>query len=95
IIDNEHYGETGQQQTHTAMGVDLAAVAAACGFPRVQNITAAEDLPALRHSLHESDELLLAVIKVALTYDPFVLPPRDGAYLKNRLRRVLAADREF
>ncbi|MCB0015638.1 MAG: hypothetical protein KDE34_27170, partial [Anaerolineales bacterium] len=28
IIDNEHYGETGQQQTHTAMGVDLAAVAA-------------------------------------------------------------------
>ncbi|MCB0009967.1 MAG: hypothetical protein KDE04_26055, partial [Anaerolineales bacterium] len=86
IIDNEHCGETGQQQTHTALGVDLAAVASACGFPHVQTATAAEELLALRQSLHESNELLLAVIKVALTDDPFVLPPRDGAYLKNRLR---------
>ena len=92
IIDNEHYGETGQQPTHTALGVDLAAVAAACGFPRVQTITNATDLPALRQSLHEADELLLAVVKVALTDDPFILPPRDGPFLKNRLARGLAAD---
>ena len=33
VFDNERYGETGMQATHTAHGVDLAAVAAACGFP--------------------------------------------------------------
>ena len=32
VLDNEHYGETGMQQSHTAMGIDLAAVAATCGF---------------------------------------------------------------
>ena len=33
VFDNERYGETGMQATHTAQGVDLAGVAAACGFP--------------------------------------------------------------
>src|SRR5213595_742951 len=32
VIDNERYGETGMQQTHTAYGIDLAEVAAACKF---------------------------------------------------------------
>src|ERR1043165_3219956 len=32
VIDNERYGETGMQATHTAHGVDMAAVAEACGF---------------------------------------------------------------
>ena len=32
VLDNEHYGETGNQPTHTADGVDLAGVAAAAGF---------------------------------------------------------------
>jgi thiamine pyrophosphate-dependent acetolactate synthase large subunit-like protein len=29
VLDNERYGETGMQETHTAHGVDLAAIAAA------------------------------------------------------------------
>src|SRR5216117_2041111 len=32
VMDNERFGETGQQQTHTAMGTDLTTVAAGCGF---------------------------------------------------------------
>src|SRR5689334_23580907 len=32
VIDDERYGETGMQRTHTAFGVDLAAVAKACRF---------------------------------------------------------------
>jgi len=35
------------------------------------------------------DDLFLAVVKIALTDDPLVLPPRDGAYLKNRMRGAL------
>src|SRR5437764_6216141 len=32
VIDNGHFGETGMQRSHTGHGLDLAAVAAACGF---------------------------------------------------------------
>src|SRR5215472_17204945 len=32
VLDNERYGETGMQATHTALGLDLAAVAASTGF---------------------------------------------------------------
>jgi hypothetical protein len=39
VIDNERYGETGMQATHTADGVDLAAVATACGFKTSKVVT--------------------------------------------------------
>src|SRR5436189_6358436 len=32
VTDNEHYGETGMQLTHTRLGVDLAGMAKAAGF---------------------------------------------------------------
>src|SRR5688572_21323681 len=32
VIDNEHYGETGMQPTHTRYGVDIPAMARAAGF---------------------------------------------------------------
>lgn len=89
VFDNERYGETGRQPTHTARGTDLAAVARACGFPHAHTVRAAGDLAALRAAIHERDELFLAVVKVALTDDPLMLPPRDGAYLKTRLRTAL------
>ena len=32
MIDSEHYGETGMQQTHTSAGVDLAGSPRLAGF---------------------------------------------------------------
>ena len=32
VIDNQHYGETGMQASHTGKGIDLAKIAAANGF---------------------------------------------------------------
>ena len=32
VLDNEHYGETGMQASHTARGVDLAGIARAAAF---------------------------------------------------------------
>lgn len=93
VLDNEHYGETGHQPTHTALGVDLAAVALACGFPHARVVRAEEDVEELRRDIHERDELFLAVVKVALTPDPMTLPPRDGAFLKSRLRAALLGPR--
>src|SRR3974377_897521 len=32
VLDNQHYGETGMQASHTQAGIDLVAVAKACRF---------------------------------------------------------------
>lgn len=53
-IDNAHYGETGNQETHTAMGVDLAGVAQACGFDNVMSVSQESALPAASAALRET-----------------------------------------
>ncbi len=89
VIDNERYGETGQQQTHTALGVDLAAVAAGCGFPTVRTVREASELALLREDLHSAAGLSFGVVKVVPEELPRVLPPRDGPFLTQRLRAAL------
>ncbi|MFQ5959000.1 MAG: thiamine pyrophosphate-dependent enzyme, partial [Alphaproteobacteria bacterium] len=44
VLDNERYGETGMQATHTAWGVDLAAVAAGAGLPVAETVWDAAEL---------------------------------------------------
>ena len=78
VIDNERYGETGMQATHTASGVDLAGVAAACGL-RV----------CAWQAIHQQPGPAFAVAKVLAEKIPLVLPPREGALLKARFRRAL------
>lgn len=89
VLDNEQYGETGQQPTHTATGTDLAAVARACGIARTATVRQATDVARLRDQLHDDGGLLFAVVKVAPGDAPRVLPPRDGTYLTHRLREAL------
>ncbi|MEZ4619621.1 MAG: thiamine pyrophosphate-dependent enzyme [Caldilineaceae bacterium] len=89
VLDNERYGETGQQRTHTALGTDLAAVARACGIATCLTIAREDELPGLRDQLHTLSAPLFAVLKVAPDELPRVLPSRDGAYLTRRLRTAL------
>lgn len=89
VLDNECYGETGRQTTHTGMGVDLASVAGACGFPNVRTVTQADELVGLREDIHAPNGPLFAVLKVSTDELPRVLPPRDGPYLTQRMREAL------
>ena len=89
VIDNERYGETGMQDTHTAHGVDLAGVARACGFKYSRTTSS---LKTLRSIIHESAGPNFAVVKVAAEKLPLVLPPLDGVALKDRFRRALLGD---
>ena len=91
VLDNEHYGETGMQPSHTAFGVDLAAAAKACGFASSAQITTMAQIAALREAIHRAEGPLFAQIKIAADKLPLVLPPRDGAHLKNRFRRSASA----
>jgi thiamine pyrophosphate-dependent acetolactate synthase large subunit-like protein len=82
VIDNERYGETGMQETHTASGVDLAGVARSCGLKVV-------DYKNLAAAIHKQRGPHFAAIKVDAEKIPLVLPPREGALLKARFRRAL------
>jgi thiamine pyrophosphate-dependent acetolactate synthase large subunit-like protein len=84
VIDNERYGETGMQVTHTAHGVDLNAVARGCGLKILSG-----DLQEIRESVHGQPGPNFAAIKVQAEKIPLVLPPREGALLKARFRRAL------
>lgn len=89
VLDNERYGETGMQKTHTASGVDLAAMAAAAGFATSETVRDLAVVESLRARIHEQSGPHFAQIKVAAEAAPLVLPPRDGAHLKNRFRQAL------
>jgi thiamine pyrophosphate-dependent acetolactate synthase large subunit-like protein len=93
VLDNERYGETGMQSTHTAHGVDLAAVARACGFAGSSTVTTMDDVGRLRREIHTADGPLFAQVKVSADKLPLVLPPRDAVHLKNRFREALLGDR--
>lgn len=92
VQDNEHYGETGMQETHTKHGVDLVAMAAGAGFARTMLVTEAGQVPGLRAAIH-AEGCLFALAKVSAESLKLVLPPREGAYLQARMREaVLGAE---
>ena len=89
VIDNERYGETGMQATHTAHGVDLAAVARACGFDESREVRTSDEVERLRAAIHSAQGPLFAAVKVIDEKLPLVLPPHDGLLLKDRFRRAV------
>lgn len=89
VLDNEHFGETGMQPSHTAQGVDIDKVASDCGFDWTAKITDMRGVSDLRNRIHTGGGLKLATIKIKPEMAPRVLPPRDGIYLKNRFRAAL------
>ena len=92
VLDNERYAETGGQRTHTAHGVDLAAIAAGCGFAAASTVRTRAEVDSLRGAIHAGAGPLFAAVKVDPTDLPRVLPPRDGVYLASRFRQALLGE---
>ncbi len=90
VLDNERYGETGMQLTHTAHGVSLAELAKACNFDRTDIITEMEEIGPFRQQMQSTDAgLRFAQIKIKAENLEKVLPSRDGVHIKNRFRAHL------
>lgn len=89
VLDNGHYGETGMQRSHTAMGVDLVGVAKACGFAWAEHVERADQIAGLRARIARREGLGFASVRIAANDPPRVLPSRDGVEIKNRFRRAL------
>lgn len=89
VQDNEHYGETGMQETATRHGVDLVAMARGAGFERTMLVTKPEEVPALKAALHAGEGPFFAVAKIDEASKKLVLPPRDGSIIQNRMREAI------
>lgn len=89
VIDNERYGETGMQQTHTASGVDLTQIATGCGFGQARMVLDRKGVDLLHKMVHGEAGPNFAQVKVVAEKIPLVLPPREGTLLKARFRRAL------
>jgi thiamine pyrophosphate-dependent acetolactate synthase large subunit-like protein len=89
VFDNGVYGETGMQPSHTQSGVNLMAVAAACGIAQCFDVRDEAALADLAARIKTFTETLFARVLIAPEEAPRVLPLRDGAELKNRFRAAL------
>jgi len=90
VLDNQHYGETGMQSSHTDEGIALDKVAAACGFAETAELRTLEDVDRLAKRLSEPAQgPRLFVFKIAAENLPRSLPPRDAVHVKNRFRAHL------
>jgi thiamine pyrophosphate-dependent acetolactate synthase large subunit-like protein len=89
VFDNGVYGETGMQPSHTQGGVDLMAVAAACGFADCQEVADEAGLADLAGRLKTFTAPLFARVRIVADDPPRVLPERDGVELKSRFRAAL------
>ncbi len=89
VLDNERYGETGMQATHTAGPTNLSAVAAGAGIPVVGDIFDQVQLEAALPRIRAEPGPVFFNIKVRAEDLPLVLPPKDGVRLKDRFRAAL------
>jgi thiamine pyrophosphate-dependent acetolactate synthase large subunit-like protein len=90
VIDNHHFGETGMQTSHTGRGVDLATIAATCGFAPTRTVSTLGEVEVLADTLRTpAAGPRLFVIKVAADSPPRSMPSRDAVYIKNRFRAHL------
>lgn len=90
VLDNGRFGETGMQMSHTGLGLDLHRVAEAAGFASVteiRDLAGVEDFR--RELLRTTGGPRFATLRIRADNPERALPPRDGIYLKNRLRTHL------
>ena len=88
-LDNEIYGETGDQDTATRKGVDLAGVARATGFAHVIALTEEKDVVKTVREVREAPGPVFVNVKVSAKPDGPLPKTRDGVFMKLRFRQAL------
>ena len=90
VLDNEVYGETGGQASHTAATVDLVGVARSCGIADARAIGTMAEIEAFAPSMQDvSSGPRFVSIKIDSANLERVLSSRDGTFIVNRMRGAL------
>lgn len=92
VLDNERFGETGMQKTHTASGVDLAGIALAAGIRTSRTVRTMEQVSEIRDLAHQGKGPVFALVKINPEALVFTLPPADGVILTTRFRQSVLGD---
>jgi thiamine pyrophosphate-dependent acetolactate synthase large subunit-like protein len=90
VLDNECYGETGGQASHTAAAADLVGVARACGIAEARAMTTMAEIEAFSRLLQDvSAGPRFASVKIDAANLERALSSRDGSFIVNRIRGAL------
>ncbi len=90
VLDNEVYGETGGQASHTAATVDLVGVARSCGIPDARAMATMAEIQAFAAAMQDvSSGPRFASVKIDSANLERVLSSRDGQFTMTRIRSAL------
>jgi thiamine pyrophosphate-dependent acetolactate synthase large subunit-like protein len=89
VLDNQHYGETGMQPSHTRAGIDLVAVARGCKFVDALHVSEIGAVSRIRDLVHNGRGPILVQALISNDAVPRVLPSRDGHAIKLRFMEAL------
>lgn len=90
VLDNEVYGETGGQASHTGANTDLVGVAKACGISDARELATMAEIEAFAPSMQDvSAGPRFVNIKIDSANLERVLANRDGSFIVTRTRGAL------
>jgi thiamine pyrophosphate-dependent acetolactate synthase large subunit-like protein len=92
VMDNEEFGETGRQRSHTGLGVDIAGIAKACGIADSVTMHKETDLEGVAGRTNAMSGPYLAVVKIKpgkAEGAPFAKGIRSGEAVKAAFRQAL------
>lgn len=92
VMDNEEFGETGHQRSHTGLGVDIAGIARACGISDAVTVTDENDLDGIAPRTNAMTGPFVAIIKIRpgkAEGAPFTKGIRSGEAVKATFRQAL------
>ena len=88
-VDNEHYGETGFQRSHTGLGTDLAVMAQGGGIGAVRTVREMDELDEAGEMLRNTNGAAFVLLKVAVNDPPKMPTVWDASWHKSRFRQAL------
>ena len=94
VLDNEHYGETGMQASHTHSGISIVEIARGCRFESAVSIESPDEISLARKLLYSQPGPVLIRARVDTKELDRVLPERDGVILARRFTERLYASME-
>jgi phosphonopyruvate decarboxylase len=88
-VDNGHYGETGYQQSHTSLGVDLEKMAAGAGIKRTLTVERNHEIAEGARLIREGNGTAFVLLRVKPTHPPSFKRDLDPALCRMRFRAAL------
>ncbi len=89
VLDNEQFGETGQQTSHTAHGIDIAAVAQGCRVAAAVVLREKSQVASAATRARQMNGPFLAVAKVRAGRTPSAIVTKSGEEQKIRFRKAV------